>query len=369
TVGSDGLLLKWKFDIYGSKAARKDKSNKPEILSSNTSVARTLDISPDGKQLARAGDGDKVLITDAESGQIINELDAHKGRRIWALKYTPNGKAIITAGDDGSGGTAVNYTNMDGATSPIIGKTPYRLTALDVSSNGEYLAGIGKSSEVWIWNLKNQRREFLLNDPRSEKNATAVAFNPQGRFVAVGYQDGTMMIWDMNKVNEDPTYLPEKFLQHGSSISDVEFNKDGTMLIVGSLDKTATLWTIRDEKFRGYGDAKEFPYLGAQYNPIKLTDHSDWVTSVAFSNDGTKAITGTANGHLKLWEVDMTLYADQICDIIRQNLSDKSWRRHIGTDDPTGRTLYIETPNGGRRIPYSTCGDMVPQMEEARKLE
>lgn len=369
TVGSDGLLLKWKFDTYGSKAARKDKSNKPEILSSNTAVARTLDISPDGKQLARAGDGDKVLITDAKSGQIINELDAHKGRRIWALKYTPNGKAIITAGDDGSGGTAVNYTNMDGATSPIIGKTPYRLTSLDISSNGEYLAGVGKSSEVWIWNLKNQRREFLLNNPRSEKHATAVAFNPQGRFVAVGYQDGTMMIWDMNKVNNNPTYLPEKFLHHGSSISDVEFSKDGTMLIVGSLDKSATLWTVRNEKYRGYNDAKEFPYLGAQYNPIKLTDHSDWVTSVAFSNDGTKVITGTANGQLKLWEVDMTLYADQICDIVRQNLSDKSWERYIGTDDPTGRTLYIETPNGGRRIPFSTCGEMVPQMKEARKLE
>jgi WD40 repeat protein len=368
TVGSDGLLLKWKFDVYGSKKGRKEKANKPEIISNNLSVSRTLDISPDGKYLARAGDADKILICDAENGQVFNELDAHKGKRIWALKYTPSGDGLVSVGDDGAFGTAINYTNMSGATSPIIGKTPHDIHDIDISSEGKYLAGIGKSSEVWIWNIQNQRREFLLNDPQSDKHATAVAFNPKGRFVAVGYQDGTMMVWDLNKSKEDPTYLPEKFLNHGSKISDVEFSDDGTLLVVGSLDKTATLWTIRDEEYRGYGNYKEFPYTNPKYHPIKLTNHDDWVTSVAFSNDGTKVITGTANGQLKLWEVDMTLYADQICDIIRQNLSDKSWKKYVGTDDPNESELYIETADGGRRIPFSTCGDQANQMKDARKL-
>ncbi|MFK7797349.1 MAG: hypothetical protein AB8E82_07840 [Aureispira sp.] len=369
TTGSDGLLLKWKFDIYGSKSARNDQANKPEILSAKKGVSRTLDISPDGSLLARGGDADKVIITDAKTGQIVNELDAHKGERIWDLRFTPTGDGVITVGDDGSGGTAINYTNMSGSASPVIGKTPYRLTSLDISSEGKYIAGVGKSSEVWIWNIQNQRREFLLNDPQSDKHATAVEFNPQGRFVAVGYQDGTLMVWDLNKVQADPTYLPEKFLQHSSKISDIEFSKDGTMMIAGSLDKSATLWTIRNEDYRGYGNEKEFPYLGAKYIPIKLSDHSNWVTSVAFSNDGTRAITGTANGHLKIWEVDMTLYADQICDIVRQNMSDKSWKRYVGTDDPSGETLYIETADGARRTPTSACGENVPQMRDARKLE
>lgn len=369
TAGSDGLLLQWNFAIYGSKAARKDKTNKPEILSANKGVSRTLDMSPDGKLLARAGDADKVLITDAQSGQLVNAIDAHKGNRIWALRFTPTGDGVITAGDDGSGGTAINYTNMSGSSSPIIGKTPYRLTSLDVSSEGKYVAGVGKSSEVWIWNIQNQRREFLLNDPGSDKNATAVAFNPQGRFAAIGYQDGTLMIWDLNRVQADPTYLPERYLYHGSKISSIAFSDDGTLMAVGSLDKTATLWTIRNETYRGYGGAKEFPYTGAKYRPIKLTDHDDWVTSVAFSHDGTRLVTGTANGHLKLWEVDMTLYADQICDIVRRNLSNKSWRRYIGTDDPNGQSLYIETVDGNRRTPFSTCGESVEQMREARKLD
>ena len=64
-----------------------------------------------------------------------------------------------------------------------------------------------------------------------------------------------------------------------------------------------------------------------------------------------------------------TLYADQICEIIRQNLSDKSWRKYIGTDDPKEQELFIYTIDGGRRIPFSTCGEKVPQMREEVVLD
>ena len=367
TVGSDGLLLKWKFDVYGSKEARKSKANKPEIISSDVSVSRTLDISPDGKYLIRGGDASKLMLTDV-NGQAVAQLDAHQGKRVWSLRFVPNGGGIISVGEDGTGGTAINFTNLDGNTSPLIAKTPYRLTSIDVSQEGKYVAGIGKSTEVHIWNIQNQRREFLLNDQYSDKYATAVAFSPAGRFVSVGYQDGTLMIWDLNQLASDPKYLPEKFLNHGSKISDLEFSPDGALMIVGSLDKTATIWKIRDNDYLGYGNDKEFPYLNPKYTPIKLTNHQDWVTSVAFSNDGNRAITGTANGEVKIWEIDMTLYADQICDIVRQNLSNKSWKKYVGTDDPKENDLYIETSDG-RRYPLSTCGEAVQQMKDRRTSE
>lgn len=367
TVGSDGLLLKWNFKTYGSKGARKDAKNKPEIISSNIAVSRALDMNKDGK-LARGGDDSHILVSD-EEGTVAARLDANQGRRIWDLKYTPNGTGIISVGDDGTGGTSINYTNMSGSSSPLIGQTPFKITNIELSSEGKYVAGIGYSSEVWIWNIKNQRREYLLNNPKSNTHATAIAFNPQGRFMAVGYQDGTLMVWDLNEVNKNPTYTPEKFLNHSAKIVDVEFSEDGTKLVAGSLDKTATLWIIRDLQFKGYNDQQEFPYLGPQFRPIVFEGHSDWVTAVAFSHEGTKVITGTNNGHLRIWETDMTLYADQICDIVRQNLSNKGWRKYIGTDDPLGKKLYIQTIDGGRRIPFSTCGEQAPQMKEEKPIE
>ena len=240
--------------MYGSKAGRKSKQNKPEIISSNISVSRALDISPDGSQLARAGDNAKIIVSDAQTGELIQEVDANQGRRIWDVKYTPNGVGLICSGDDGQGGTSIQYANLSGGASPIIGKTPFRVTRIDVSSEGKYIAGSGKSSEVWIWNIQNQRREFKLDDPNSDKMATAVSFNPQGRFAAVGYQDGTVMLWDLNKVNANKNYRPEKFLFHGAKISDIDFSPDGTKLVVGSFDGTASLWTVRNNQFKGYDD-------------------------------------------------------------------------------------------------------------------
>lgn len=364
TIGSDGLLLKWNLKTYGSKAARRDKANKPEILSSNVGVVRALDISPDGKSLARAGDAAQVFISDASDGTITNRIDANQGRLIWDLKYTPNGKGVITVGNDGAGGTSIAYTNVSGGSSPVIGETPHKITAIDLSSNGKYVAGVGSSPEVWIWNIENQLREYLLSNPKSNSSATAVAFNPKGRFVAVGYQDGSAMVWDLNKLEADPAYVPEKLTNHSAGITSVAFSPDGTQLVVGSSDATASLITIRDLAYKGYGDAQEFPYLGATYKAIILGGHGNWVTSVAFTNDGNKVVTGTNHGQLRIWETDMTLYADQICDIVRQNLSDKSWRKYLGTDDPKARELYILTSDGGRRIPFSTCGEQVPQMKE-----
>jgi WD40 repeat protein len=354
TNGSDGLLLKWKFN--SDSTLFKDKSNKPKMLSKSIYAVRALDISPNGKQLARAGDGDKISITDTKSGQVIKELSSHRGGRIWSLKYMPDGKAIITAEEDGFGGTSINYTTLDDTSFSIIEKTPYRLNALNISNDGKYLAGVGKSSEVWVWNLKDQCHEFILSPPYHQKHARALAFSPQGRFIAVGYQNGLIIIWDMHKMNLDPNYLPIRLFQHKHSISDLEFNKNETMLLVGSLDKTATLWTIQNKKYEGENNDNEFPYLDPSYSPIEL-EHDEWVTAVAFSHDDTKAITGSANGKLKLWEIDLGVYFNKIQPFFKTLDTEdiyNVWYKYIGIDtrgvNLNEEELYLNYLNHSNKI-------------------
>jgi len=344
TIGSDGLLMKWDFDSYGDK-----KAPKPEIISSDFAVSRVLDKSSNDKYLAIAGDSSKILIFEAKNGQLFKEL-AHIERRIWDLKYTPNGAAIITLEDlvikDNFRKTAIYYTNVSDGVSRLIGKMPHKITHIEVSKDGKYLVGIGKSSKVFIWNLQNQSLEFLLKPPRSNRHPTAAAFDPTGRFLAVGYQDGAIMIWDLNEVKNNPAYFPERFIYHRSKISDIAFSNDGSLLIAGSLDKTATLWFFRDKKHLGANNDKEFPYLSHWYRSIQLDDHSDWVTVVAFSHDGTKVITGTANGKMKLWEVDMALYANQVCSLIdsaNKKLTYSTWKKYLNayTTNPDEEKFYF----------------------------
>lgn len=343
TISSDGLLLKWDLGSYGNK-----KTTKPKIISNNRSVSRTFDQSPNGKYLAIGGDSDTILICDSQSGQLLKKLP-QEGNRIWSLKYSSSGDGIITAQDitttDKTKATTIYYTNMKGESTPIITKIPDRIKSIQISTDGKYLAGIG-TYKVWIWDILNQELEFSLDHPKNNKYTTAIAFDPSDAFLAVGYHNGVLVIWDLAQVKNDSTYLPERFFSHESAIYNIAFNQEGTLLLAGSLDKTATLWNFRDKNYLGYNNDKEFPYLATSYRPLHLEDHKDWITAVAFTPDGTKVITGSANGTMKLWEVDLASYAKQICSLVEpanQTLSYSTWAKYMDAyaDDPKEEAFYL----------------------------
>jgi WD40 repeat protein len=366
TTGSDGWLLKWNMQTFADKNERA-KDGAPDVLARNKNdrVFRGMDISPNGKLLVRGGDEDYIEVFDVKKKEKILDIDAHRGRRVWAVEFLPDGNGIVSVGDDNS----IKYSNLKGQVSPIVEGLATRVTSISLSGDGQHVAGAGSSPDVPIWNVKTGQEDYVLKSPfDNQRNATAVAISPAGRFVAVGFQDGALVIWDMyeylEKRDTKEPYRPEILRNHSAKISDVAFSDDGTKLAVGSLDKRATLLQIWDKKFEGDDDAKEFPFKDSKFQPIRLEDHEDWVLSVTFSHDGSKVLTGCADGVVKIYEVNMYRYAEQMCDMIRKNLSNKSWKKYIGTDDaekdPRKQRLFIRTAEG-ERIPMSTCGDKFEQ--------
>ena len=83
------------------------------------------------------------------------------------------------------------------------------------------------------------------------------------------------------------------FEGHSSFVTSVAFSPDGTKIVSGSVDNTVRVW-----------DAN----TGALY--ATLEGHSDWVTSVAFSPDGTKIVSGSDDNTVRVWDANTgTLYA------------------------------------------------------------
>jgi WD40 repeat protein len=357
TTGSDGWLLKWNLQTFKGKEDR-NKNGRPEEIARNRNdrVYRSMDMSPDGKYLVRGGDEEYIEVFDVAKKERKLTIDAHRGRRVWALEFLPDGNAVVSAGDDGS----IKYSNLKGQVTPIVEGLSNRITSISLSGDGQHIAGAGNSPAASIWNIKSGQEEFKLDNPYNKQNATAVSISPAGRFVAVGYQDGALLIWDIYEyIEKRNEYKPERLLNHSAGISDIAFSDDGTSLIVGSLDKRATLWQVWDKKYEKFDNEKEFPFKDPKFQPIRLEDHSDWVLSVAFSHDGKKALTGCADGTVKIYEVEMARYAEQMCDMVRKNLSNKDWKKYIGTDDPEKdprkQKLFIITADG-QRTPLTTCG-------------
>jgi WD40 repeat protein len=73
----------------------------------------------------------------------------------------------------------------------------------------------------------------------------------------------------------------------GTFITSVAFSPDGRKVLTGSRDKTARLWDLET--------GKELQ---------RFEGHSDWVNAVAFSPDGRRVLTGGLDSTLRLWDVE-----------------------------------------------------------------
>lgn len=358
TTGSEGFLLAWALPAtYYVNQKERNKNLPKELAKPQSKVYRALDISPDGKYLARGGDNSKVEIYDLKGGQLHKEANPHKGYRVWAVAFMPDGKGFISSGGDGS----IQYTTTNGESAPIVAQLPEemnRITSMAISSDGRFLAGAGTTAGVWIWNNETGqvfKKLITSEDDQAGRVATAVTFGGKdNRYVAVGFKDGTLRIWDLLDYdnNSGDIRVPTLFKYHTAQISDLEFSKDGKFMAAGSLDKSASLWRIQGER----GDQ---PYKDPKFIPIRLDDHKSWVMSVAFTNNGDKLITGCQDGLIKYWETDMSFYAEELCKIASANLNDTHWKAYIGTDDPSQKNLYINTAKGAgyERMPLRTCLD------------
>ncbi|KIM61397.1 hypothetical protein SCLCIDRAFT_59887, partial [Scleroderma citrinum Foug A] len=80
------------------------------------------------------------------------------------------------------------------------------------------------------------------------------------------------------------------FRGHTSFVTSVAFSPDGTRIVIvsGSLDKTVRVW-----------DADRGVQIGSP-----LHGHTSLVTSVAFSPDGTRIVSGSSDKILRVWDAD-----------------------------------------------------------------
>ncbi len=107
----------------------------------------------------------------------------------------------------------------------------------------------------------------------------SVSLSPGGRTLASGSADGKVKLWDAATV-QSVTTLDE----HSDAVTSVSLSKDGT-LASGSWDGTVKLWD-----------------MGTQPS-IATFPHSARVISVSFSPNGKILAAGSWDGTVKLWDV------------------------------------------------------------------
>src|SRR5262249_35965798 len=99
----------------------------------------------------------------------------------------------------------------------------------------------------------NETRASLLNTLIATHNArtlyangpvVSVAFSPDGRTLATGSADKTVILWGLAD-RAHPTRLGT-LTGHNDTVVSVAFSPDGRTLATGSVDKTVILWGLAD---------------------------------------------------------------------------------------------------------------------------
>ena len=77
----------------------------------------------------------------------------------------------------------------------------------------------------------------------------SVAFSPDGKLLASGSSDKTIILWDVSNPRA-PVQLGSPFTGHTGGVWTVAFSPDSKRLASGSSDKTIILWDISNPRAR-----------------------------------------------------------------------------------------------------------------------
>lgn len=269
----NGLLIVW--DTLNGKQLWRQTAHAGSII-------YTVKFSPDGRYLVSGGRDSKIDLWDAKTGRLIQQVQTPHDF-VLSLDFSPDGTKLASSG---LGKTILIWDTdvLDNPRSvyPRIGNDVW---AVAWSPNGKYLATAGEDRLVWIWDTDTWNAVQTLKG--HEGTIYGLAWSPNSQFLAsagedtIGEIDKTIFVWDIATGSGKALSGPK------DKTWAVSFNSDGKLLASGGSDKTVFLW-----------DTKTF-------EPVAhLSDHTHWVTCLAFSQSGRSLLaTGAFDKSIIVYEL------------------------------------------------------------------
>jgi WD40 repeat protein len=313
----------------GQVGVREGSGPELRILSEHTGWVRTVAFISDGLRAISAGDDAIIRVWDLSAGKEIRRLTGH-GASVMSVAVTFDGKRAISGSWDGtirlwdleSGKLIRGFKGdwktvksvalspdssmaMSGSDDNVIhvwdleaGQEVMALTghtdlvqSLAWSSDGKRALSGGDDNSVRLWDVESGT-EIRRFDGHSDTVAS-VAFAATGRWILSGSSDKTARIWDPESGRE-----LRRFAGHETWVNSVAYAPDGRRILVGCGGE------IVDGQFKDGADT--FLHLwdvASSKEILRLEGHSASVTSVAFSPDGKRALSGSLDKTVRLWNL------------------------------------------------------------------
>ncbi|MEX0716028.1 MAG: WD40 repeat domain-containing protein [Planctomycetaceae bacterium] len=288
---------------------------------------RTLAFSIDGRQVAVCGEPEdpseprRVIVFDARDGKSLLELETHAALVV-SLEFSPDGKRLLAAAADHPQGVRVwevpsgrllrslpgghgDARFVEGGARVAIAEPLGAIDAVrvyDVATGNEvgrfptevsYRRSIGRDGTALLGVRSLQARTVEVFDLPNNRKAAKLPGSretPAGPTMSpdgrtVAAIDGDdIIVWELTT-----EAIVHRLWGHSGRVLRLAFSPDGQRLASGSADRTARVWELA---------------TGRELHRFEA--HRSIVSAVEFSGDGRRLATGSLDRAAFVWDLDHT---------------------------------------------------------------
>lgn len=289
-------------------------------------------ISADGRKLAVIRDFSALELFDLGDGRTVRPI----GRLPLDLRRATGSaatiddvafdsrseRAVVLARSDST--TWFQLWNMsdlahlspEGARTPITGEEYPYLFGAEFTPDGERLALAQHDGLVSLWDVtRTEPRRLGEVRVGGAESGLKIAFAPDGRTLATAADDQMIRAWNVADPAH-PQLIAEPLAGHSAMLRSIAFSPDGKVLASADTSAVRTWY---------FGDPGR----------VWVANHAAIATGPAvpglidFYPDGKHLVGTTADGTIRVWDLDPEHAVDRICSTTKSVLTEQVWREHL----------------------------------------